>query len=349
MKHANGTDIVSIMPIEAFLDHRLTLIQVRVLGALLSYRNKASGTAIVKRSTLAERCGYPERKISSATTALENLGWLKKIGKGGHSRPCEYAIQVPELHTETVPESGTVPESATERTVPESGTPTVPESGTPTVPESGTRKEQSVLQSFEQSLSVVNAREAEIQDSPDQPDVTANRRGELSAFLRQQGVNVTPMNPHLCQWVNSDLTDDEAQDAVDRARISKPAPAAIPAAYLAAIVPKVIAERSERLKKCPAVAATTPGALSSTNPNRGHHHARQNATQQRASINTFLRNASNPDGVVELTPEQFEHHRLAVPENGGMLREPLDFAVSVGRRVNHPFIEVVEQYPVWVN
>lgn len=300
---------------------------------ILAYRaNEKDGTCFPSLASIAEDTGCNLKTVRKALHALQEAGWLIDTGKRVGNTHQITVWQVVSDESERVPK--------TEGFQKRKGTNFGPERVPILVPVKGREKEDK---------SVVNARETEIQDSPDQPDVTANRRGELSAFLRQQGVNVTPMNPHLCQWVNSDLTDDEAQDAVDRARISKPAPAAIPAAYLAAIVPKVIAERSERLKKCPAVAATTPGALSSTNPNRGHHHARQNATQQRASINTFLRNASNPDGVVELTPEQFEHHRLAVPENGGMLREPLDFAVSVGRRVNHPFIEVVEQYPVWVN
>jgi len=69
------------------------------------------------------------------------------------------------------------------------------------------------------------------------------RRGQLSALLREQGVDITPANPDLCCWVDSGLTDEEAQEAVDRARLSKPAPEKIPAKYLAAIVPKVIADR----------------------------------------------------------------------------------------------------------
>ena len=77
----------------------------------------------------------------------------------------------------------------------------------------------------------------------DQPDNQATRRGQISALLREQGVDITPANPDLCRWVDSRLTDAEAQEAVDRARLSKPAPEKIPAKYLAAIVPKVIADR----------------------------------------------------------------------------------------------------------
>jgi uncharacterized protein YdaU (DUF1376 family) len=78
----------------------------------------------------------------------------------------------------------------------------------------------------------------------DEPqDGLPTRRGQLAALLRNQGVDITPANPDLCRWVDSGLTDAEAQEAVDRARLSKPAPEKIPAKYLAAIVPKVIADR----------------------------------------------------------------------------------------------------------
>ena len=69
-RHESGEHIISIVPIEVSLDHRLTLIQIRVLVALFSFRNKDTGVAKVKRSTLAERCGYPLTKISTATSEL---------------------------------------------------------------------------------------------------------------------------------------------------------------------------------------------------------------------------------------------------------------------------------------
>jgi len=78
---------------------------------------------------------------------------------------------------------------------------------------------------------------------PPSPEESATRRGQLAALLRAQGVDITPANPDLCRWVDSGLTDAEAQEAIDRARLSKPPPEKIPAKYLAAIVPKVIADR----------------------------------------------------------------------------------------------------------
>lgn len=72
---------------------------------------------------------------------------------------------------------------------------------------------------------------------------SAIRRGQLACLLRDRGVEITSGHPDLCQWVESGLTDNEAIEAVDRARINKPPPSKIPAKYLAAIVPKVIADR----------------------------------------------------------------------------------------------------------
>lgn len=126
----------ALVPVEAYRDHRLTLIQLRVLMALYSFYNPRNRNLVwPKRATLAKRCGYSEKTISTATTGLVKLGWLQKDGKGGFSKAVVYTITVPESETVvTVPSSGTV--DAT----------TVPRSGTITVPSSGTRKEQSIEQ-----------------------------------------------------------------------------------------------------------------------------------------------------------------------------------------------------------
>lgn len=163
--YENGDPILSFVPIAANLDHRLSLVEYRVLVAIFSYRNRDTSVARVFRHTLAERCGYSPKKISEATAGLVALGWLEKEGNGGRSNACIYRITVPDLECETVPESGTVPKSGTVskvKTVPESGATTVPESGTTTVPESGTGIEQSFEQSFEQSL----GQAPEISDPP---------------------------------------------------------------------------------------------------------------------------------------------------------------------------------------
>lgn len=140
-----STPIFSIIPIEVALDDRLTKMQLRVLIALLSFRNKNTDTVWPKRETLAERCGYDVRTISRVTTQLVELGWLQKSGQGGFSKASEYRVTVPDLDTvvlgETVSELGTEDRASTvsgSETVakPE----TVASSGTTTVSEPGTKR-----------------------------------------------------------------------------------------------------------------------------------------------------------------------------------------------------------------
>jgi len=170
MLNSAGDPVFTIAPIEVALDRRLSLEQVRVLLALFSFRDKATGLVFPKRESIASRCGYAPKKISEITSSLVKLGWLVKVGSGGRSSPCQYQLMPPETLTEkvtvnrpknpvnqtlsgaksvtdsvtvpeweTVPDSGTVPES---ETVPHWGDKTVPESGDKTVPEWGTGKEQ---------------------------------------------------------------------------------------------------------------------------------------------------------------------------------------------------------------
>lgn len=101
--------IFSYMPVDAFLDRRLTLEQLRVLGALFSFRGKDSNTVFPSRKAIASRCGMHQSNISTATTALERLGWLSKAGRGGHSKATRYTITVPD----TVAQSATVADAAT--------------------------------------------------------------------------------------------------------------------------------------------------------------------------------------------------------------------------------------------
>lgn len=55
--------------------------------------------------------------------------------------------------------------------------------------------------------------------NPEKP----SRHGALARLLRDLGVQVTPFNPVLLEWVDSlAITDDEAKAAVEQARFSKP-------------------------------------------------------------------------------------------------------------------------------
>ena len=112
---AEPVHVFSYMPIEAFTDKRLTLEQLRVLGALFSFRGKDSNTVWPRRQAIAERCGMHQSNISTATSALVRLGWLSKDGKGGHSKATRYTITVPDTvaHSATVAERATVAQSAT--------------------------------------------------------------------------------------------------------------------------------------------------------------------------------------------------------------------------------------------
>lgn len=103
------------VPIEALRDKRLTLEQFRVLGALLSFRRKVGDVVWPSRQAIADVCGIHPANISSATSALERLGWLTKDGKGGHSKATRYTITVPETlaHSATVADAATVADSAT--------------------------------------------------------------------------------------------------------------------------------------------------------------------------------------------------------------------------------------------
>ena len=106
----------AIVPVEVVRDHRLSLMQTRVLIAVLSIRNRNTNVAWAKRETISERCGYGPNVISRVTTQLVQLGWLRKTGEGGRSRPNQYEVTVPRGvcgDSETVTEAETVTDSET--------------------------------------------------------------------------------------------------------------------------------------------------------------------------------------------------------------------------------------------
>ena len=142
------------MPIEAFLDHRLTLKQLRVLGALYSFADSKTGEAHPKREALAERCGMLPDNISRATSQLAELGWLKKVGGGGYGLPASYAITVPDLdRVEPYPKQTVKPKQNPirigQQTLSESDSKTLSESDSKTLSESDRRKEQTIEQTTE--------------------------------------------------------------------------------------------------------------------------------------------------------------------------------------------------------
>jgi hypothetical protein len=120
----------SLVPLEVIKDSRLTLRQIKVLVALLSFRSKNTDVVFPSRKKLSDRTGIRETTISLVTAELEQLGWLTKEGKGGFSKSTRYTITVPDL--------GTVHDLST---VPDLSTSTVPKPSTSTVPSLSTGKE----------------------------------------------------------------------------------------------------------------------------------------------------------------------------------------------------------------
>ena len=127
------------VPIQVIQDSRLTLEQLRVLIALLSFGNKHGGSVWPKRALIAERTGMHPANISAATSALVKLGWIEKVGKGGFSKSVCYTIKL----STTVADQATVARSATN---------TLADSATSTVAHSATRKEQTIEQTKEQTI-----------------------------------------------------------------------------------------------------------------------------------------------------------------------------------------------------
>lgn len=87
----------SRVPLEACMDRRLSLEQLRVLIALFSFLGRNAESVWASRDAIAARCRTHPNNVSAATSALERLGWLKKTGKGGRSSPCSYQMMVPDM------------------------------------------------------------------------------------------------------------------------------------------------------------------------------------------------------------------------------------------------------------
>lgn len=113
-----------MLPLAALRDRRLTYRTLTVLGALCSFRQGSDDISIVAgRDKIAERCRLHQSVISSATTELEKLGWVEKVGRGGRSVKTTYRLTTPK----TVADSATVtqPETVTDyvsKTVADSAT-----------------------------------------------------------------------------------------------------------------------------------------------------------------------------------------------------------------------------------
>jgi len=149
-------DIFSIMPVEVFADDRLSKTDFRVLGTILSFRNRNTSLCCPKREQIADRCGLPLCKISTATTRLVELGWLEKVGNGGRSSACHYRVSVPVFLTERVTDSVTV---SMPKTVTDSVTVTKSVTVTDSVTKTVTDSVRGIKQTSKQTKERDNARE----------------------------------------------------------------------------------------------------------------------------------------------------------------------------------------------
>jgi len=104
-----------------------------VYAALKLHADK-DGCCFPTRETLSQLTGIPDTRISTITSNLESVGWVKKTGKGGKSRATRYQVFDEKTVTEsvTVTNNETVTESVTvlSQTVTDSVTQTVTESVT---------------------------------------------------------------------------------------------------------------------------------------------------------------------------------------------------------------------------
>jgi len=130
------------------MDDRLTKTDLRVLGAILSWRDKATNLCWPKRELIATRCNLPLCKISTATTRLVGFGWLQKLGDGGRSRATQYKFLIPALAAKTLTDLVTVTDPVT---VTDSVTKTLTDSVTKTVTDSVRGIKQTIEQTIEQT------------------------------------------------------------------------------------------------------------------------------------------------------------------------------------------------------
>ena len=93
----DNINIFSIVPIEILQDSRLTFRQMRVLIALLSFRNKTTNLTCPSREKLAERANLNLSHVTRTTSELCKLGWLEKTGNGAFSQSARYEICMPEF------------------------------------------------------------------------------------------------------------------------------------------------------------------------------------------------------------------------------------------------------------
>lgn len=201
------------------MDDRLTKTDLRVLGAILSWRDKTTNLCWPKRELIATRCNLPLCKISTATTRLVNLGWLKKEGNGGRSRSAQYVLLIPTLTTKTLTDLVTVTDPVT---VTDSVTKTLTDSVTKTVTDSV----RGIKQTNEQTIEQTNKEyvdQAELAPSAEEGKRAAKKEypdefnNAFSIYPRRQGDN--PKKKAFSAWkarLRDGSTADEMTSGVMR-------------------------------------------------------------------------------------------------------------------------------------
>lgn len=132
MKELSGKYVFA--PNEVFSDHRLGLIELRVLLTLYSFRDREDEYVYPSRETISRRSGYGKTTVSRAVSKLVKYGWLVVKQNRG---PNHYYLKLSQTVTnqETVTLSDTVTDLATVTdsviNSDRSGIETVTESATP--------------------------------------------------------------------------------------------------------------------------------------------------------------------------------------------------------------------------
>ena len=108
----------AMIPAEFIADDRLTLRDFKVYAAL-KLHTFAKTDCYPKRATLAAITGIAENKVAVSTARLQQLGWIRKIGDGGRSRPARYQVFDELPAKKTSPDLGRV--SDQEKTSPDLG------------------------------------------------------------------------------------------------------------------------------------------------------------------------------------------------------------------------------------
>lgn len=136
-----------LMPVEALMDDRLTLRELRTLMAICSWRKSNTNIARVSREMLADRTGYSKQRVSTATTSLVQKGWITKLGDGGRGKWSHYALNDLDDMMHSLQSGNGQSKNDTKNgngsqngNGYQNGNETVTESGTKTVTESGTHK-----------------------------------------------------------------------------------------------------------------------------------------------------------------------------------------------------------------